>query len=64
MDMADITLGEDLAPTDMATGMATDITTGITTDMVMDMVMEDLISDAEVNLNESLVNEEINVNHE
>ena len=59
MDMVGITLGEDLAPTDMATGMAT----GISTDMVMDMDMEDLISDAEFNLNESLVNEKMNVNH-
>jgi hypothetical protein len=50
-----LTLWEDLAPTDMATG--------ISTDMVMYLAMEDLISDAKVNLNESLVNEKINVNH-
>jgi len=63
MDLADITLGEDMATTDMATGMATDMATGITMDMVMDLVMEDFISDAEVNLNESLANEKMNVNH-
>jgi len=63
MDMAGITLGEDMAPTDMATGMATDMATGISTDMVMDLVMEDLISDAEINLNEILANEKMNVNH-
>ena len=59
MDMAGITMGEDLATMDMDTGMVTDMVM----DMVMDLVMEDLISDAEVNLNESLVNEKINVNH-
>jgi hypothetical protein len=67
MDLAVITLGEDMAPTDMANGMATDMATdmatGISTVMVMDLVMEDLISDAEVNLNESLANEKMNVNH-
>lgn len=54
MDMAGITMGEDMAPTDMATDMATGISP--------DMVMEDLISDAEVNLNESLV-KKMNVNY-
>jgi hypothetical protein len=63
MDMVGITMGEDMAPTDMVTGMVTDMATGISTDMVMDLAMEYLISDAEVNLNESLLNKKMNVNH-
>jgi hypothetical protein len=51
MDMAGIILGEDLDTMDMATmDMATDITLEISTGLVM----EDLISEAKVNLNETL----------
>jgi hypothetical protein len=59
MDMAGSTIREDMATTDMDTGMVTDMVM----DMVMDLVMADIITDAKVNLNGSLVNEKINVNH-
>jgi hypothetical protein len=59
MDMAGNTIREDLATTDMDTDMVTDMVM----DMVMDLVMADIITDAKVNLNGSLVNEKINVNH-
>jgi hypothetical protein len=63
MDMAGITIREDLATTDMDTGMVTDMVMDMVMDLVMDLVMADIITDAKVNLNGSLVNEKINVNH-